>query len=110
MTRVRSLAATTLAIFVGLTAEACGDDSTDSAPANSETQPSSCSSPCSAGAICYQPAPNSTCDGAWYCWADSAWHCAPQDSGAPGDATVIFESGGAEAADEGPVEAAAGPD
>jgi hypothetical protein len=31
------------------------------------------------------------CNGTWYCWSDSAWHCAPPDSGppgGPGDATV----------------------
>jgi hypothetical protein len=93
-----------LAIVMTLIAEGCGDDSTDGSSGNSGTQPSSCASPCTAGAQCYQPAPDSNCDGDWYCWNDSRWHCAPPESGGPGDATAVFESGGAEASDEGPVE------
>ena len=106
---VRSLAATTLILFVALIAEACGDD-TDGSPGNSGTQPSSCPSPCMVGALCYQPAPDSNCNGDWYCWDDALWHCAPPDSGGPGDATVIFEAGPAEAGDDGPVEGEGGQD
>jgi hypothetical protein len=106
---VRSLAATTLVLFVALVAEACGDD-TDGTSGNSGTQPSSCPSPCTVGALCYQPAPDSNCDGNWYCWDDSRWHCAPPESGGPGDATVIFEAGAAEAGDEGPLEGGGGQD
>jgi hypothetical protein len=45
------------------------------------------------GAICYQPAPTENCNGAWYCWSDQNWHCAPPDSGGPSDATVNFDIG-----------------
>jgi hypothetical protein len=33
----------------------------------------------------------SACNGTWYCWSDTNWHCAPPDSGGPGgfpDATA----------------------
>jgi hypothetical protein len=107
---VHVLAATTALLFVALVVEGCGDDSTGANSGNNVTQPSSCPSPCTVGALCYQPAPSSNCDGDWYCWDDSRWHCAPQESGGPGDATVVFESAAPEAGDEGSVEAEAGPD
>jgi hypothetical protein len=52
------------------------------------------------------------CNGTWYCWDDSMWHCAPPDASAPGEggydageieASLIGEGtgeGGAEAASE----------
>jgi hypothetical protein len=79
---------------------ACGDDSTGTG--NSTTPPSNCTLPCSPlGGICYGPVePN--CNGSWYCWDDTKWHCAPEDSGGPPDAT-LFDTG---PGDDGPDEAA----
>jgi hypothetical protein len=107
---VRALAAVPLALFVAVVAVACGDDSTDNNSGNGTTQPSSCPSPCTPGALCYQPAPDLNCNGDWYCWDDDMWHCAPPDSGGPGDATVTFDTGnGDDSGDDADADDATGP-
>jgi hypothetical protein len=100
---VRALLALPLVLFVAAVALACGGDD-NGGGSNSPTPPSSCLSPCNPGDLCYQPDPSSNCNGDWYCWDDSMWHCAPPDSGGPGDATVMFDTGGGspEAGDEEP--------
>ena len=103
------------AIAFAVLAACGGDDSSNGSSGG--PQPSACPpTPCTVGAICYQPAPNENCNGSWYCWTDTMWHCAPQDAGGPSDATVTFESstgddGGSEAGDDGPAttDAEAGP-
>jgi hypothetical protein len=49
------------------------------------------------------------CNGTWYCWDDSKWHCAPPDASAPGqggydageiEASLMGEGYGAEAGTE----------
>ncbi len=74
---------------------ACGDDSNGGNGGTTQNpQPSTCpATPCTVGAICYQPAPNANCNGTWYCWSDTTWHCAPEESGGPGDATISFDTG-----------------
>ncbi|HEY3820391.1 MAG TPA: hypothetical protein VGL81_24670 [Polyangiaceae bacterium] len=105
---MRALLALPLVLFVAAVALACGGDDSSNG-GNSPTQPSSCGSPCTPGALCYQPDPSSSCNGDWYCWSDTMWHCAPPDSGGPGDATVDFDTGlggddaGEESGDEQPV-------
>jgi hypothetical protein len=104
MRLVRALTALPLVLFVAAVVLACGGDDSSANGGNSQTQPSNCPSPCTTGQLCYQPDPSSNCNGDWYCWSDSLWHCAPQDSGGPGDATVVFDTGGGqEAGDEEPV-------
>ncbi|MGD0525535.1 MAG: hypothetical protein ABSE49_10345 [Polyangiaceae bacterium] len=90
-------------LFVTAVAQACGGDDSGNG-GNSPQQPSSCPSPCTPGALCYQPDPSSNCNGDWYCWSDSMWYCAPPDSGGPGDATVMFDIAlpGDDASDEEP--------
>ena len=104
MTLVRALTALPLVFFLSAVALACSGDDSSGNGGNSPTQPSSCASPCTPGALCYQPDPSSNCNGDWYCWSDTMWHCAPPDSGGPGDATVMFDTGGggSEAGDEEP--------
>lgn len=103
MTLVRALAALPLVLFVAAVALACGGDDNSNNGGNSPTQPASCPQPCTPGALCYQPDPSSSCNGDWYCWSDSKWYCAPPDSGGPGDATVMFDTGGGDdASDEQP--------
>jgi hypothetical protein len=105
MSLVRALTAVPVAFFVAAVAFACGGDDSANNTSSGGSQPSSCPSPCTPGApICYQPDPSSLCNGDWYCWDDSMWHCAPPDSGGPGDATVMFDTGGGspEAGDDGP--------
>ena len=100
---MRVLTALPFAFLVTLAAGACSSNGSSGNGDQSPTQPSSCPSPCTPGALCYQPDPNSDCNGDWYCWSDSLWHCAPPDSGGPGDATVDLDSGGgAEGGDEEP--------
>jgi len=100
MRGVRGFAALPIAVFVTVVLACGGDDSSNGNGSNSGTQPAACAAPCMPGALCYQPAPGSNCNGDWYCWSDSKWHCAPPDSGGPGgdDATVSLEAGG----DDGP--------
>jgi len=95
-----------LVLFVAAVALACGGDDNGNG-GNSAQQPTSCASPCTPGALCYQPDPSSNCNGDWYCWSDSLWHCAPPDSGGPGDATVTFDIyiPGEEGGDEEPAPA-----
>lgn len=82
-----------LAVFLG-TIAACGDDTGNGGSTQENPQPTSCpATPCTVGAICYQPAPNANCNGTWYCWSDTTWHCAPEESGGPGDATITFDTG-----------------
>ena len=102
MSLVRALMALPLAFFATVVALACGDD-TGNGGSGGGTQPSACVSPCTPGALCYQPDPSSLCNGDWYCWDDSTWHCAPPDSGGPGDATVMFDAGGGTEAGDEPV-------
>lgn len=107
---MRAIAAVPLALFIAVVALACGDDTSNGGSGNSPTQPSSCPSPCTPGALCYQPAPDLNCNGDWYCWDDSKWHCAPPDSGGPGDATVVFDTGGGDdASEDSPAPVEAGP-
>jgi hypothetical protein len=110
MGAVRFLATMALATFVGVVASACGDDDTGNGSGNSPPQPTSCPSPCMPGATCYQPDPSSNCNGAWYCQGDSLWHCAPPQTGGPGDATVVFEAGTGEEGDDAAAEGEAGSD
>lgn len=107
--RVLRLAfAATAVALIGVAA--CGDDSSNGGGSTKENpQPTSCPpTPCTVGAICYQPAPNANCNGTWYCWSDTKWHCAPEESGGPGDATVTFESGSGDETE--PEAVAPGPD
>jgi hypothetical protein len=111
---VRALTALPLVLFLAVVALACSSNSGGDNGDDGGVQPSSCESPCTPGALCYQPDPGSNCNGDWYCWSDSMWHCAPPDSGGPGDATVMFDTGygGDDASDEEPVmtpDAEAGP-
>jgi hypothetical protein len=105
MSLVRALTAVPVAFFVAAVAFACGGDDSANNTSSGGSHPSSCASPCTPGALCYQPDPSSLCNGDWYCWDDSKWYCAPPDSGGPGDATVMFDTGGGspEAGDEQPV-------
>ena len=104
MTLVRALTALPLVFFLSAVALACSGDDSSGNGGNSPTQPSSCASPCTPGALCYQPDPSSNCNGDWYCWSDTTWHCAPPDSGGPGDATIMFDTGSVEeGGDEEPV-------
>jgi hypothetical protein len=98
---VRVPTSLSVAVFVASVAVACGGDDTGQGGSSSGTQPSSCATPCTPGALCYQPDPGSSCNGDWYCWNDAKWYCAPPDSGGPGDATVTFETGAVEAGDDG---------
>ena len=97
---MRGLAAVPLAVFVAAVALACGGDDS-SKNGSGGVAPSACATPCTSGALCYQPVVGALCDGDWYCWDDSKWHCAPPDSGGPGDATVTFETGAPEGGDDG---------
>ncbi len=63
---------------------ACGGDTGGGSPSSSAIPPSACVSPCAPGAQCLQ-AVEDNCTGAWYCWGDARWHCAPPDASAPGD-------------------------
>ncbi|HEY6462277.1 MAG TPA: hypothetical protein VIY73_19050 [Polyangiaceae bacterium] len=95
MQAARALRATfvVLAVFLG-TIAACGDDTGNGGSTQENPQPTSCPpTPCTVGALCYQPAPNANCNGTWYCWSDTTWHCAPEESGGPGDATITFDTG-----------------
>jgi hypothetical protein len=107
---VRAIAILPVTLLGLVLAAACGDDS-NGGSGNSPTQPASCGAPCMVGTMCYQPDPSSNCNGDWYCWSDSLWHCAPPDSGGPGDATVTFDTGGGgdDASEEAPVLTDAGP-
>ena len=98
--RIAPVVAVALVASLVVAAACGGDDSSNGG--NSVVPPSACVAPCTPGApICSGPVePN--CNGSWYCWSDSTWHCAPPDSGGPADATLY------EAAypDDGPDEAA----
>ena len=99
MRGVRLLSALPVAAVLAAVVVNCGDDTSNNS-SSAGTQPSACPSPCTAGALCYQPAPDTTCNGYWYCWDDSKWHCAPPDSGGPSDATVTFDTGAAGRGDD----------
>ena len=94
-------------MFVAAIVVSCGGDDTGGGGGSGGTQPSACASPCTPGALCYQPEPGTSCNGNWYCWDDSKWHCAPPDSGGPSDATVTFETGGDDGTTGGDGEAGA---
>ena len=81
---------------------ACGDDTGNGGGGSSSgAEPSTCPpTPCTANTVCYQPAAGENCNGTWYCWSDQKWHCAPEESGGPGDANITFESSVPEAAPE----------
>lgn len=91
---VRVVRVTVLGVALGLgTLGACGDGSSGGNGSNSGPQPSTCPpTPCTPGAVCYEPAAGENCNGTWYCWSDMKWRCQPPDSGGPGDASITFES------------------
>jgi hypothetical protein len=95
---VRSIAAI-LAVSVLLVVSACNGDDSSSGSSQSPIPPSQCTAPCTAGALCYGAA-ESACDGTWYCWSDTKWHCAPPDGGGPGGPPPDASG------DDGPVESA----
>jgi hypothetical protein len=97
---VRALTAVPLAFLVATIAVVACSSGGSSGNGTEPTQPSACASPCTPGTLCYQPDPSSNCNGDWYCWSDTTWHCAPPDSGGPGDATVNFDTGGGDDASE----------
>jgi len=84
-------------LVASLVFAACGGDDSNGG-SNSTVPPASCVAPCgTVGDICYGPVePN--CNGSWYCWSDTKWHCEPTDSGGPADATLFEGSSG----DDGP--------
>jgi len=79
---VRSLAAF-LSVSVLLVISACNGDDSSSGSSQTPIPPASCTAPCTTGMLCYGPS-QAACDGTWYCWSDTMWHCAPQDGGGPG--------------------------
>ncbi len=75
-----------------------GDDSSSGGSTTSALPPSGCAEPCQPGAQCFQPA-EGNCNGVWYCWSDTKWHCAPPDASSPGGdgGPLVFPDGAAEA-------------
>jgi hypothetical protein len=69
---------------------ACGGDDSSSG-GNSVVPPAQCTAPCTVGTTCFGPVEPS-CNGTWYCWTDTAWHCGPMDSGGPPDATLFNDA------------------
>jgi hypothetical protein len=80
---VRSFAVFGALIGVLLVAACSTDDSSSGDNSQSTVPPSNCAEPCMVGSTCYGPA-DSTCNGTWYCWSDTKWHCQPPDGGGPG--------------------------
>lgn len=79
---MRSLAAL-LAVSVTLAFSACNGDDSSSSSQQDGAAPPVCSGPCTPGQMCYAQMTN-VCNGTYYCWSDTAWHCAPPDAGGPG--------------------------
>lgn len=79
---------------------ACNGDDSSSPSGQDGAAPPVCAGPCKPGAMCYAQMTNA-CNGTYYCWSDSQWHCAPPDSGGPGG--MPPDSG----EDDGAVESAA---
>ena len=74
------LAASVLLVLVA----ACNGDDSSPGSTQSGVPPAACGpQPCTVGKICSLQA-EPACDGTWYCWSDTNWHCAPPDSGGPG--------------------------
>ena len=71
--------------WLGVIAVACGGDSSGTTGnSQSDLPPGACpSEPCTVGTICRGPV-ESACNGTWYCWSDTKWHCAPPDAGGAG--------------------------
>jgi hypothetical protein len=89
---VRTAPVFAFALVASLVAAACSGDDSTGGGSNSAVPPSTCpAEPCTVGALCYGPVEPS-CNGSWYCWSDTKWHCAPQDSGGPADATLYETS------------------
>ncbi len=73
-----------LALGAAAVAFACNGDDSSSGSSQSQVPSVDCGgTPCTTGKVCYLQ-PENACDGTWYCWADTQWHCGPQDGGGPG--------------------------
>jgi hypothetical protein len=64
---------------------ACGGGDTGGSGSNSTVSPSACMTPCTPGSPPCVLAAEGDCNGDWYCWSDSTWHCAPPDASSPGE-------------------------
>jgi hypothetical protein len=63
-----------------------GDTGGGGASSDTAVPPSACMTPCTPGSDPCLVAPEDACSsGAWYCWSDAKWHCAPPDASAPGE-------------------------
>jgi hypothetical protein len=102
---VRALPIVVFALVGSLVVVACSGDDSNSGGSGSGPPPSNCTEPCSpVGSVCFGPVePN--CNGSWYCWSDTDWHCAPEEAGGPPDATLFEANPGDDGPDEvGPTE------
>ena len=81
---MRSLAAFfAVSLALGALLACNGDDSSSPSGQDGAAPPVCAVGSCTPGAMCYAQM-SSACNGTYYCWSDSQWHCAPPDSGGPG--------------------------